>query len=253
LKPIVDPKQQQAEKDDYNVRLYKNIDLLRKNNDDILITNPADKMDDPQLIEMARAMTDNETGRAKSRKTSFIPALNGLWTTTMADLNESNNFANKRATEAQMLEAMGHYTRRAIEKGAREVDAKADFLKRWQSEQGGGPHFNLVPRMSATTTNKAQFVQAGTIREDEPPLFGLRRGEAKVTVHEQELPPEVDAIWGSLSNADKKTIRKELASGANKLLPVSNRRIKMSKGGEEFYIKIVQLEEAMASGYKVVN
>ena len=254
LNPLIDPKIQQAEQDAYNTRYYKNLDALRKTNDDPLNLNQ--KREYPDLVDEARSMTDIEMGRTKGRRDSNMPELDEAWTTTMSDLQVDNKFADKRASEAQMLRAMDQYIAMAVDRGARDIDAKADFLQRWQAAIGGGPHFNLVPKMSATTRNKAQVAMAGTIRQDDAisRQYGLRRGEGKVTVQEQELPPEIDAIWGSLSNSDKKAIRESLASGANNMLPMEKRQIPVRNAqGQEGTIPLVELGEALEAGFTVVN
>jgi len=257
IKPIIDPKIQQEENDAYNLRFFKNLDAIRKINNSGLTERPMgyETMDEPAMVEMARAQTDLEMGKTKGRRDTSMPEMDATWQNTMADMTIDNEFKAKKASEEQMLLAMDQYIQIAKGKKIREVDAKADFLQRWQSAIGGGTFQSLVPKMTVETQNMAKVVMADTVREDDPisQQYGLRRGESKVTVQNQELPPELDAVWGSLSNSDKKAVRKALASGANTMLPMENRMIKVEKGGEQFYVPILQIGEAKASGYTVVE
>ncbi|MHC4743358.1 MAG: hypothetical protein ACYS8Z_15690 [Planctomycetota bacterium] len=255
--PLESTKLEQETQKVYDARLQKNIDALRKRNDDMLATDPEERRSDPDLIKEARTMTDNEFGRNTQRQDSNIPELDAAWQTTMADLQIDNKFANRRATEAQMLTAMDQYVKMGIGKDMREVDAKADFLQRWQAAEGGGPFFNLVPKMSATTRNKAQVAMAGTVREDDAlsQQYGLRRGEGRVRVidTDEQIPPEIERVWNKLPEAEWQAVQKALSSGANRLVPIRKRQIPVRNAkGEEGTIPLVELGEALEAGYTVV-
>ena len=222
FEPMEDQKVAQAETDKYNERFFKNLDAIRKNNTELInegLINEGDSMDDPAMVDMARAMTDNEMGKTKGRRDSSMPEMDAAWSTTMADLNIENGFKPKKASEELMLAAMDQYVKMGIGKGMREVDAKADFLQRWESALGGGPYQALVPKMSTETRNKAQVVKAGTVREDDPisQQYGLGRGEGKA-------------------------------------MKVSNGQVEVvNPSGEEGWIPLEDLDEALEEGYTLAQ
>jgi len=258
ITPVIDPKIQQAEIDAYNDRFFKNLTELRRVNN-LGLTEQAtgyEKMDDPSMIDMARAMTDNEMGKAKGRRDTSKPELDATWSTTMADLRIDNDTKPTKVSEEQMLTAMDQYIQIACNKDVnlRPIDAKADFLQRWEAAIGGGPYQSLVAKMTPETREKVQVAKADVVRENDPisQQYGLRRGESKVTVQNQELPPEVDAVWGKLSNSDKVAVRKVLAEGANTMQPMEKRMISVTNpNGKKGKIPVVDLNEAIAEGYRI--
>ena len=182
----------QKKQEVWNERFYKNLDNLREDNSDpmAVMAQGGTRLDDSHMVQKAKLMTDMEQG-ISSPEPEVIKPLDAAWQVVMTDLYHIGGMKKQKANEKVMVKAMDKYIQIAINKSNGQINhdqAKADFIKRWQYELGGGPYQDVVADMDDELRHKAQVALVNPIRGDIPYGFDNDPNEAKQNKPNQEAP-----------------------------------------------------------------
>jgi hypothetical protein len=192
--PIEADTMTQKQKEKWNERFEKNLDMVRKEQLEKSSVKSANydptfkPMDDPHTIQKAKTITDMEQGIA-SPQPEVDHSLDAAWQVVMTDIYAVTGTKAKRADENIMIKAMDKFIQLAYKSSSiiNYNQAKAEFVKRWQNELGGGVYGGVVPEMDEEMRRKAQIALVNPIRGDIP--YGFNNDPNNVSQSQPQQKP----------------------------------------------------------------